>query len=244
VSPADPSAPSRVGVLGRVGLGPRVRLLLLVVVLAGSYITLATTDLLSPAEVRAWVAPYGALAALLYVPLSVGLGLLCVPGPILAGASGLLFGPILGTAVTLGASVLSAVANLLVGRGVGREGVERLAGARVEALGRWLERHGFEAVVVARLAPVLPDAPTSYAAGLTRVKVWQMAAGTAVGAAPRAFAYTALGGSLDDLTSPIALIAVSVIVVASAIGIEGARRHARRSRSAAAAFAEAKAGKS
>ena len=36
----------------------------------------------------------------------------------------------------------------------------------------------------------------------------QFAGATALGAAPRAFAYTALGGSLDDLGSPEAIAAI------------------------------------
>jgi uncharacterized membrane protein YdjX (TVP38/TMEM64 family) len=234
------SAPSRSGrALARLRLGPRTRLALLIVTLTALYLTAVLTDFVSPAAVRAWVEPWGALAPLLFIAVSTGLGLLLVPGPILAGASGLLFGPALGTAVTLTSSVLAASAALVLGRRIGREGVERLAGRRVGAITRWLEEHGFAAVVVARLAPVLPDAPCSYAAGLSGIRVWQIAAGTAVGAAPRAFAYTALGGTLDDLTSPLALVAVSVIVLASAVGLLWARSHARSSRTAEAALEEA-----
>ena len=38
-------------------------------------------------------------------------------------------------------------------------------------------------------------------------------AATALGSAPRAFAYTALGGSLSDLTSPYAIVAGAVLVL-------------------------------
>ena len=47
------------------------------------------------------------------------------------------------------------------------------------------------------------------------------AAATAIGSAPRAFAYAALGGSLDDLGSPEAIVAI-VVLVGMAVG--GARR--------------------
>ena len=116
--------------------------------------------------------------------------------------------------------------------------MDRLGGRRYEALARWLERHGFGAVVILRLAPVLPDAPVSYAAGLSHVRLWQIAAGTAVGAAPRAFAYTALGGSIGNLTSPLAYVAVGIIVVAGLAGLIGIRWHVRRSREGAAALQE------
>jgi uncharacterized membrane protein YdjX (TVP38/TMEM64 family) len=45
------------------------------------------------------------------------------------------------------------------------------------------------------------------------------AAATALGAAPRAFAYTALGGSLGDLRSPEAAIAVIVLVAMALAGV-------------------------
>ncbi|MEJ7657589.1 MAG: hypothetical protein WKF33_11230, partial [Thermoleophilaceae bacterium] len=84
----------------------------------------------------------------------------------------------------------------------------------------------------------LPDAPVSYAAGLSHVRTWQIAAGTAVGAAPRAFAYTALGGSIGNLNSPLAYVAVGIIVVAGLAGVLGIRWHVRHSRDAAAAMQE------
>jgi uncharacterized membrane protein YdjX (TVP38/TMEM64 family) len=51
-----------------------------------------------------------------------------------------------------------------------------------------------------------------------------MALGTVVGAAPKVFAYTALGGSLTDLTSPEAIAAVALIVLLGLIGALIARR--------------------
>ena len=44
------------------------------------------------------------------------------------------------------------------------------------------------------------------------------AAATAIGCAPRAFAYTALGGSLSNLGSPEAIAAFAVLIV---MGIGG-----------------------
>ena len=192
----------------------------------------------APERIRALIEPFGAAAPLIFLAAAIPLHASFVPGPLLAGASGLLFGPVLGTLVTLTSSVSSALLELLVARHGGREGMDRIGGRRYPALSRWLERHGFVAVVVLRLAPVLPDAPVSYAAGLTHVRIWQIAAGTAVGAAPRAFAYTALGGSLGDLNSPLAYVAVGTIVIAGLAGLLAIRWQVRRSREAAEALEE------
>ncbi len=214
----------------RVGLGPRARLGLLVVALAAALLAFYGFDLLSIAEVRAWVEPFGAAGPLVYVVLATLLGVLLVPGPLLAGVSGLLFGPVLGTAVTICAAVANAVIALLIGRHLGREGVAELSGPRMAALTDQLERHGTLAVIGQRLAPGVPDAPCSYLAGAVRISPRQIALGTLIGASPRAFSYTALGGSLDDLTSPIAIVAIALICLTGLVGAEMGRRALRRSR--------------
>jgi uncharacterized membrane protein YdjX (TVP38/TMEM64 family) len=221
----------------RIGPGPRTRLALLLVALLALFLFVAGRAP-SPARIQSLIEPFGWAAPLLFLALAVALHASFVPGPLLAGASGLLFGPVLGTVVTLTGSVCSALVELTVGRRAGRAGMDRIGGQRYAALAAWLERHGFLAVVTLRLAPVLPDAPVSYAAGLSHVKVWQIAAGTAVGAAPRAFAYTALGGSLGDLTSPLGYVAVAIIVLAGIAGAAAVRWQVRRSRGAAAAVEE------
>ena len=213
-------------------LGPRGRLALLLAALVGAFVTFYGFDLLSVAEVRAQVEPLGRAGAPAYLLLSTLLGVLLVPGPLLAGVSGLLFGPVLGTAVTIASAVASSVVSLLLARRFGRPGMAELSGPRLAALAEQLERHGTWAVVVGRLAPGIPDAPCSYLGGLLRIGPRQMALGTLIGASPRAFSYTALGGSLDDLSSPIAVIALAVIVLTGLVGAELGRRAYRRERRA------------
>jgi uncharacterized membrane protein YdjX (TVP38/TMEM64 family) len=72
--------------------------------------------------------------------------------------------------------------------------------------------------------PGVPYSLVNYAAGLSPVALRSFAAATAIGCAPRAFAYTALGGSLDDLGSPEAVAAIVVLVVMGVAGLVLARR--------------------
>ena len=106
----------------------------------------------------------------------------------------------------------------------------RLAGRRVQRLRLWLGSRGFLSVLYARLLPGVPYTLVNYAAGLTRIPLAVFAAATALGTAPRAFAYTALGGSIGDLKSPEAAIAVAVLVVMGAIGLVLVARDVRASR--------------
>ena len=73
-------------------------------------------------------------------------------------------------------------------------------------------------MLYARILPAMPYNVVNYAAGLTAVPLLTFAAATAIGCAPRAFAYTALGGSLSNLDSPAAIAAFAVLIV---MGIGG-----------------------
>jgi uncharacterized membrane protein YdjX (TVP38/TMEM64 family) len=73
----------------------------------------------------------------------------------------------------------------------------------------------------------MPYSLVNYAAGLTRLRLPVFAAATAVGAAPRAFAYTALGGSLGNWRSPETIVAAVVLVVMALAGLVLLRREVR-----------------
>lgn len=156
--------------------------------------------------------------------LAALLGAALVPGPILAGVSGILFGAALGTVVTIASSTLGAVIALLIARHTARAQFVELSGPRLKALTALAERHGTVAVIVQRLAPGIPDAPVSYLFGLLGVRVWQIALGTAVGAAPRAFSYTSIGASIDDPGSPLAYAGIAGVVITAIVGAEVSRR--------------------
>ncbi len=198
--------------------GARARLLMLIGLLVVAYAVFWVWQPLSEQAVRSSVEPLGVVAPLAFVAVAVVLGMMLVPGPVLAGAAGLLFGTAVGTAVTLSAAVATAVLALLTARRVGRPGVDALESRRVQAVSAALERHGLWAVIAQRLAPGIPDAPCSYAAGLLGVRVWHIALGTALGAAPRAFGYTAVGDSLDEPGSLLSLVGFAVLGLTAVVG--------------------------
>src|SRR6478735_5288792 len=103
------------------------------------------------------------------------------------------------------AATLGAMLAFAIGRWWAHDAVEELAGGRVARLREWIGRRGFYAILYARLAPAIPYNLVNYAAGLSPVRLGAFTAATAIGCAPRAFAYAALGGNLDDLTSPAAI---------------------------------------
>ena len=206
------------------------RLALLFGVLAAAFAAFWIFDLVDREDVASLIDGFGWWAPVAYVPVSALLGAALVPGPILAGASGVLFGAAVGTLVTIAAATLGAVIALHLARHAAGSAFETIAGPRLQGLAEFAERHGLAAVIVARLAPVVPDAPVSYLFGVIGLRTWKVALGTAIGAAPRAFSYTSIGASLDDPSSPLALAGVAGVVLTGLIGLVLSRRLLRRDR--------------
>ncbi|OBH05364.1 TVP38/TMEM64 family protein [Mycobacterium sp. E1747] len=176
-------------------------------------------------EVRRVVSATGPAAPPTYVVASAVLGAVFVPGSVLAAASGLLFGPLLGIFVTLGATVGTAIVASLIGRRAGRDSARALLGAdRTDRIDALIERRGLWAVVGQRFVPGLSDALASYAFGAFGVPLWQMVIGSFVGSVPRAFVYTALGASIGNGSSPLAYAAIAVWCVTAIVGAFAARR--------------------
>lgn len=212
------------------------RLVVFAAVLLGMFYLVAIARVIDLDTVRRAVSATGPAAPLAYVVVSAVLGALFVPGSLLAAGSGLLFGPVLGIFVTLGAAVGTAVVASRVGRRAGRDSARALLGTpRADRLDALIARGGLWAVVGQRFVPGLSDALASYAFGAFGVPLWQMVVGSFIGSAPRAFAYTALGASIANRSSALAYSAIAVWCVSAVVGAFGARHgfrkwreHARR----------------
>jgi len=202
-----------------------VRLALFAGFLLGLFYLVAVSHVIDVDDIRQTVAATGPAASLTYIVVAAVLAALFVPGPILAAGSGVLFGPVLGVFVTLGATVGTAIIASLIGRRAGRDSARALLGPdRADRLDRLIDRRGLWAVVGQRFIPGVSDALASYAFGAFGVPLWQMAVGAFIGAAPRAFVYTALGASIGDLSSPLAYSAVAVWCATAVVGAFVARR--------------------
>jgi uncharacterized membrane protein YdjX (TVP38/TMEM64 family) len=206
-----------------------IRLAVFAAFLVVMFYLLAVKHVVNIEDVRGWVKATGPLAPLTYIVLSAVLGAIFVPGPILAASSGLLFGPLLGVFVTLGATVGTAVVASLLGRRAGRDSARALLGAsRADKLDELIQRRGLWAVVGQRFIPGLSDALASYAFGAFGVPLWQMAIGAFIGSVPRAFVYTALGASLGNKSPALAYAAIGVWCVTAVVGAFAARQGVRK----------------
>ena len=188
------------------------------VVVAIICITAITGALPSPDEARDWGEDLGDWVYVAFVPLFVVVNF-AITWPILAGAAGLLFGTAVGTPLALTAVTVASVVQMFIARRLASGHHGSLLPKRTRAVEEALTRNGAIAVMESRIVPLLPFGVVNFSAGLTRMPYRDLALGTIVGAAPKVFAYVALGGSLSDLNSPAGIAALALLVV---LGLAGA----------------------
>lgn len=203
---------------------PATRLVGLAVAAIAISLLLATSSELSPTGLRDSVADLGWLAPVAFVLLYVVLTVALFPGAVTTSAAGLLFGAVGGTVVSVIGGTIGGTLAFLIGRRLGRRQVEQLGARRVATLDDFLSRRGFASVLTVRLIPLFPFNLVNYAAGVTALSTRDYVLGTALGVIPGSFAYAALGGSLEDPSSPAFLGAVALVLGLSAIGSIVARR--------------------
>jgi uncharacterized membrane protein YdjX (TVP38/TMEM64 family) len=147
-----------------------------------------------------------------------------VPWPLLAGASGLVFGTAGGTALALLGVLLASVVQMLFARYVAGVRLRERIHGRAPRIDHALATDGLLAVFYSRLVPGIPWGLVNALAGLARVRARDLLLATLLGGTPKVFAYVALGGSLDDLSSPEARVAIALWVALGLGGLVFARR--------------------
>lgn len=165
--------------------------------------------------VRARVDAAGAWGPAIYVLVYVALALVPYPKALLTVTGGALFGLPAGAALALLAALVGAIISFGLGRLLGRAAVDRLIGGRLTRVDALLRDHGLAAVLVLRLAPVVPYIAINYAAGLSAVRLRHFVLGSGVGMVPGSLAYAALGAYGMD---PWGLVAASTVLVLLLVG--------------------------
>lgn len=204
--------------------GGRIRLLVTVLLLGVVVIAAAVLPVPSPLQMRTWSLSVGIAAPLLFLLGHTLATVAPVPRTVFTLAAGLLFGPVLGVALSLVATVLSAVLAFgLVRRLAGGFVLRHLDHKVPRAVDARLRRRGWLAVASLRLIPAVPFSVLNYCSALSSIRFRQYLAGT-VGVVPGTVAVVVLGDALTGTTSP-ALLAVSL--TGAAIGMIGLMFEAR-----------------
>jgi uncharacterized membrane protein YdjX (TVP38/TMEM64 family) len=164
---------------------------------------------------------FGPQAVLVYVLAYLLSSPIPFIAPILAATGGLLFGPVLGTALAISSAAATSLVPFLIARRLGREWVAaKVKGGRLEGIYQQANSGGgFTFILLLRLVPVMPWELQNYVAGVTRVSVWTYLAATVLGSIPLSVALVILGDAArqPDSWQFIAAIALTGVILVAPI---------------------------
>jgi uncharacterized membrane protein YdjX (TVP38/TMEM64 family) len=152
------------------------------------------------AELTAWVAAHGVLAALafmlayaLVVAFSLPIAVLITP------LGGFLFGPWLGAALAVIGATVGAVAVFLAARTALRDVFRARAGKTLAKLEVGFKRDAFNYLLFLRLVPVFPFWLVNIVPALLGMNLGAYALGTLIGIIPGAVVYASIGAGFAML---------------------------------------------
>lgn len=189
---------------------PRALMALALVLLAGLGAAWVFADRLSldalaegQAALQAWRAAHGPRAAAGFFAATTLAALVSLPGiAVFTLAGGLLFGAVWGTLLTAGAATLGALVPFLLARaGVGETLWRRLEAGRAQSFALELKRNEVKALLILRLAPVVPFLVANVLPGLMGVTARRYLVTTFFGLLPGTAAIALAGGALAEIAA-------------------------------------------
>ena len=158
-------------------------------------------------------------------------GLAVVPVTLMIIATVSVFGPWLGAGYALLGSEVAALVAFAIGNILGRDGVSRFTGSRINRLSQLLSERGLLTIVTLRIVPVAPFTVINIIAGVSDIRLRDFAIGTFIGMIPGIFAIALLTEQLiaslrePDIASILILITVIALVFSGIIGLRYLLQH-------------------
>ena len=180
---------------------PFLKLAGLVLLLGGALVIARLTPLRDYLTLDRAVAGLNTLRSSTWAPVLFVVGYasataFALPGSALTIAGGAVFGFWGGALLnTIGANI-GANAAFGMARLLGRDGVERLVGPRLQGLQKATADHGFLGLLILRLVPLVPFNALNFGSGLTALRWRDYALATVIGIFPGTLVYTFFADAL------------------------------------------------
>ncbi|MGL5698197.1 MAG: TVP38/TMEM64 family protein [Kluyvera sp.] len=172
----------------------------------------------------------GTLGYGLYIALFIVATICLMPGSVLVIVGGIVFGPWLGTLLSLVAATVASSASFLLARSLGRELLLRYVGhtATFQAIERGITRSGIDFLILTRLIPLFPYNIQNYAYGLTAIPFWPYTLISALTTLPGIFIYSLMANELAvDGISLAFVFKLSLAGLLLFALVQAAKRYAR-----------------
>ena len=187
-----------------------LRRLLPLLLLAAAFAAIWWTGLLSQfswaglgrnqALLATWVNAHPVLAGASYMGIYVAATALSLPqGALLTITGGLLFGAVIGTALTIVGATAGAVLLFLAARSALGDAIARRGGAAMEKIRDALRQDGFSYLLAIRLLPLFPFWLVNLAASVSGMRLGSFALATFLGMMPATFVFASIGAGVGSV---------------------------------------------
>ena len=196
----------------------RPRTVATVVGITALILVAALVPLPTAVELRDWAKSVGPWFPLAFLLAHALVTVAPFPRTAFTLAAGLLFGPLIGVAIAVLASTISALIAVLLVRAAGWR-LHRLVRHRaIHTVDQRMRERGWPTVLSLRLIPAVPFSAINYAAGASGVRVVPYTLATVAGLLPGTAAVVILGDALAGHTSPWLFV---VSACTGALGMAG-----------------------
>ncbi|WP_070120359.1 TVP38/TMEM64 family protein [Bacillus marinisedimentorum] len=170
---------------------------------------------ISPQSIREWILSFGSLSPLVLLGFGAVRPFIFIPYSLVTLASGLAFGAVWGTILSLSAAAAGGTAAFLAAEKAGRTFfLSRMEESSSEAK-ELLEKNGFTFILILRLIPVINFDLLSIVAGMSSVRLRPFVLATVVGSIPGTLALNVFGNSFvsGEWEASLALGAVMLLIM-------------------------------
>jgi uncharacterized membrane protein YdjX (TVP38/TMEM64 family) len=148
----------------------------------------------------AWVGGHPVLAAGLFVLAYIATAALSLPNAaVLTVAGGLMFGTVLGCALTVTGATIGATLLVLAARSALGDSLVQRGGRLVETVRQGLRRDGFSYLLALRLVPLFPFWVVNLAAAVGGIRLVAFVPATALGIIPASFVLSSIGSGVGGI---------------------------------------------
>jgi uncharacterized membrane protein YdjX (TVP38/TMEM64 family) len=178
-----------------------IKAAILLIFIAGAIFLVRFTPIknyLTPQALGDFLETVGYWAPLIFIMIYATGVCLFLPGTLLTGLGGAIFGAYWGFVYVWFGAMAGASAAFFIGRTLGREFASSLIGDKLKKYDDAIERNGFATVLYLRLV-YFPFTPMNFGMGLTKVHFWDYFIGTGLGIVVGTFIFTFFIGTLKDV---------------------------------------------
>ncbi|MBI2608038.1 MAG: TVP38/TMEM64 family protein [Deltaproteobacteria bacterium] len=195
-----------------------IKFSLLMIALMGLFILskiLGLHEKLSVENIKSEMQALGYFAPFVFVLLYViSSATLIFPEALLSMASGMVWGPYLGTVYTVVGALFGAGAAFGISRYFGRGFMQKiLKDTKAGVCDRFLSKNGFMSIFVMRLIPLFPWEFVNYVSGICGFRFRDYLLATFIGTIPGSFTYNLIGASLGEPIDKFRIVLIFSLVI-------------------------------